>query len=638
MGWQVHRQNTGKQCGLQDGAAIRSREGHMEHGEITEGRQMRQLESPTKTFEALFHKIRREWKIAFLACFLLGLLVHMPALLSDIPNHDGLDSMYFDQNMITSGRWFLTVACGISSYYTLPWTIGVLGLVYLGCAAAALCELLEIRRPWAAAACGGLLSVFPAFASTVAYVFTLDGYMLAILLAVLAVLFVKKRRLGFLPGAVCLAFSMGIYQAYLSFAMILSVFSILMLCADGAQGPSPKGKDHGRGAAPKDAPEGKDHGKCAAPKDAPEGKGHGECAAPKDAPEGKGHGKCAAPKDAPWGGKIKAALGYLYMGVLGTALYYGILRVLLLVQGKELAGYQGIDGMVSAGMSGRGILSGVVEMYRDFLGFTFHGNVLFQNIFSAAACVLLTVSGAIGAYFALRERKSWKNPVTFVIMVVAVAALPAATNIILLISPAVTYHLLMRYQWVLYLIGIVALAGNIAGKAPKAGSGESGPPGPILCPGLWAEWAACLGVWALIFCFCITDSIAYSNLQKRYEKTYAYCIRLLDRIEQTEGYYPGIPIAMVGVVGDEQYPPTDITLDVTSNMIGMSGDSLLYRGDNYREFIRNYLGATLNILPAEAMAEMYYSEEYTAMESFPGRDSIRIIDGILYVKTENVTR
>ena len=70
----------------------------------------------------------------------------------------------------------------------------------------------------------------------------------------------------------------------------------------------------------------------------------------------------------------------------------------------------------------------------------------------------------------------------------------------------------------------------------------------------------------------------------------------------------------------------------------MNGDSLLYRGDNYRLFIRHYLGAALNILPADAMAEMYYSEEYTAMDSFPGKDSIRIIDGIMYIKTENVTR
>ena len=91
-------------------------------------------------------------------------------------------------------------------------------------------------------------------------------------------------------------------------------------------------------------------------------------------------------------------------------------------------------------------------------------------------------------------------------------------------------------------------------------------------------------------------------------------------------------------MGEEQYPVTDLTLPVTSGMIGMNGDSLLYRGDNYRLFIRNYLGATLNILPPSAMEEMYYSEEYTAMDSFPGENSIRIIDGIMYIKTENVNR
>lgn len=544
---------------------------------------MRQLESPTRALQVLYRKIRQEWKVAFLACFLLGLIVHMPVLISDIPNHDGLDSMYFDQNMITSGRWFLTVACGISSYYTLPWLIGVLGLVYLGGAAAALCELLEIRKPWAAAACGGLLAVFPAMASAFAYVFTLDGYMLAVLLAVLAVLFTKKYEKGFLPGAVCLAFSMGIYQAYLSFAMILSIFCILMLFAQDG-----KNSRKGRGA-----------------------------------------------------------LHYIYMGLLGAGLYYGILQVLLRLEGKELADYQGIDGMVLGTETLGRIPSAVAEMYKDFLSFTFRGNVMVQNVFSAGACILLAAAGTAGAFWVLRKRKCWKNPALFVIMVLAAAALPIASNIILLISPSVNYHLLMRYQWVLYLIGAVALAGNRGEKGQgTVSAGHDNVNGAVshgdekkACPAeVWAEWAACLGAWVLIFCFAVTDNIAYSNLQKRYEKTYAYCIRLLDRIEQTPGYYPGIPVAMIGVVGDEQYPPTDLTMDVTSNMIGMSGDSLLYRGDNYRAFMKNYLGATLNILPAEAMAEMYYSEEYIAMESFPGKDSIRIIDGILYVKTENTAR
>lgn len=93
---------------------------------------------PEGVFRVIYGKIKREWKIAFLSCFFLGLLIHMPIMLSDIPNHDGLDSMYFDQNMITSGRWFLMIACGFSSFFTIPWVIGVLGLLFLGCTGAAL--------------------------------------------------------------------------------------------------------------------------------------------------------------------------------------------------------------------------------------------------------------------------------------------------------------------------------------------------------------------------------------------------------------------------------------------------------------------------------------------------------------------
>ena len=69
-------------------------------------------------------------------------------MLSDIPNHDGLSSMYFDQNMITSGRWFLSVACGFSSYFTIPWIIGLIGLLWLALTAVALTELWNLQIRW----------------------------------------------------------------------------------------------------------------------------------------------------------------------------------------------------------------------------------------------------------------------------------------------------------------------------------------------------------------------------------------------------------------------------------------------------------------------------------------------------------
>lgn len=509
------------------------------------------MKTPTEIWNCIKKCCRSEWKYAFLSTFLTGIMIHMPIMLRDIPNHDGLASMYFDQNMITSGRWFLTVACGLSSYYTLPWLIGLLAMLYLGITNVLLTEFLEVRQTWAVVVIGGLMAVFPSLASTFAYVFTMDGYMMAVLLAVLAALLTKKYRLGFLPGALCLAFSLGIYQSYLPFAALLCLYGIYQL--------------------------------------------------------GASEGILRE--------KIKKGLHYVWMGVGGVAAYYVILRILLWIQGKELASYQGISGMGSAPRAG--LAGTVLYMYKDFLAFTLKGRVFMNNAFARGAMLLLGV-GAVWILISLcRQKKWWKNVWFFAIIAVTVVGLPMAMNLILVISPEVTYHLLMRYQWVLLPVCMVAAVSRRSEGLP------------------WAAWLGLAGGVILVFNYAVMDQIAYSNLEKRYEKTYAYCIRLLDRIEQTEGYYQGIPIAMIGVVGDESYPMTDLTAEVTAGMIGMGGDSLLYTGENYQVFIQNYLGATLNILPVEAMEEMYYHEAYREMESFPGADSIRIIDGVMYIKTEN---
>ncbi len=516
--------------------------------------------TPTEAFKTVKTHLKREWKIAFLSAFLIGLAVHLPAMISDIPNHDGLGSMHFDQNMITSGRWFLTVACGFSSYFTLPWLIGLLSLLFLSCTAAALTELLELKTTWTIVLTAALLVSFPAVASTFAYIFTMDGYMLALLLSVLSVLFTKKSRLGFLPGAVCLALSMGTYQAYLPFTVLLCIYCIVIRLAED-----------------------------------------GEI------------------KD-----KVKAVLHYLYMGILGSGLYLVMLYLLLAIQGKQLDSYQGINGGLTGGAAEKaGILTVLRAMYADFATFTIKGNVLYNNVFSVLAWILLLLSlcGAVAGMAVLR--KWWKKPAFFVIIGLLAVGLPLATNVILLISPEVNYHLLMRYQWVVYPILILAFLEYYDRQGKRTG---------VL------QWCALCAAFVLAFNYGVTDNIGYSNLQKRYEKTYAYCVRLLDRIEQTPGYYQGIPVAVLGVVGTDEFPVTDITEDVTGGMIGLSGDSLLYTGANYQAFMQNYLGATLNFVDEETMGKIYFSEEYMKMDSFPGQESTKVVDGILYVRTENIGR
>ena len=138
--------------------------------------------------------------------------------------------------------------------------------------------------------------------------------------------------------------------------------------------------------------------------------------------------------------------------------------------------------------------------------------------------------------------------------------------------------------------------------------------------------------------YAVTDNIGYTNLQRKYEKTYAYALRLLDRIEQTDGYYQGVPIAIMGVIGDDEFPPSEITAPVTEEMIGLNGDYLIYTSGNYEAFIKYYMGATLNFVSEEEEARIYYSDEYIEMESFPGDTSVRMIDGVICVKTEDALR
>lgn len=517
------------------------------------------MKTPSECMYILKKNIKPEWKIAFISAFLMGFIIHLPAWIQDIPNHDGLASVYFDQNMITSGRWFLTVACGLSSYYTLPWLIGILSLLWLSLTAVLLIDVLEVSKTEWIVVVSGLLVSFPTLASTYAYVFTADGYMLALMLAVLAVWLTKKYKKGFILGGICLAFSMGTYQAYLPVCILLCVYVLV--------------QEFLREKTAKD--------------------------------------------------KITDVIKHLSMGIIGAGLYYIILQVLLKLQGKVLDTYQGINGMASIG--GNSIVNTITNMYEDFVVFLIKGNILFNNLFSFIAVLVIGVLFLLTVVILAKKQKLYKSVCFWGIGVLLIIFMPLITNVILFISPQVEYHLLMRYQYVFIVILMVAFISNygcLPDETPNTGN--------------LVQWGLLTAGVVLCFNFAVSTNIGYSNWQKRYEKTYAYCLRLADRIEQTEGYYTGMPVVMMGIVGDENFPATDITTDVTGNMIGLRGDYLCYKGVNYQDFFKHYLGITIEIVDQETVGEIYNTSAiYQSLDSFPGKNCTQVVDGVLYVRTEN---
>jgi len=152
----------------------------------------------------------------------VGLIAHLYKITGWIPNWDSLVFRYDAQNMLGLGRWFLPVVCGISSFYDLPFINGLLAILFHGLGAVCIVKLFDIRKSVPAALLGGVVASFPTVTSLLMYNYIADGYAISFFFACLAaVYFAKGKWKGFIAGAVLLALSSGIYQAYVSVTVTL---------------------------------------------------------------------------------------------------------------------------------------------------------------------------------------------------------------------------------------------------------------------------------------------------------------------------------------------------------------------------------------------------------------------------------
>lgn len=174
----------------------------------------------------LGRRVTRQQIVAFCTAFAAVLLVHVYKFTNTLPNHDSVYNYYSDQNVLGSGRWALSLICGLSSYFDLPWVNGLFCAVYIGMTCAVIASIFEIKNPVVIVLCGGLLAAAPATTETFFFMFTADGYMAAMLLAALAVWWTRvgeNRRNRHLISGICICISCGIYQAYVSFGLVLAV-------------------------------------------------------------------------------------------------------------------------------------------------------------------------------------------------------------------------------------------------------------------------------------------------------------------------------------------------------------------------------------------------------------------------------
>lgn len=503
-------------------------------------------------------KIKSIWKSTFCGTLLIGILTHMFAMTNTLLTYDSIYNVYSSQNMISSGRQFLKFACGISSYYNLPWINGLLSIVWISVAAVLLVEVFRIEESTIAILLGGIIVSFPSVSANFAYMFAVDGYMLAFLLAVAAFFVTDRRKFGFAPGIVFMGVSIGIYQAYFSVTVILAicVLLILLLTEDDFKKILNKG------------------------------------------------------------------VRYLIMGVGGYAFYVVTLKIMLFFQkDASLSGYQGTNLVMGNPFANLG--RGVIKAYQQFFIFLLRQNVITANAFMTVAVWAIILFG-IGAYVYLFFQKKRNNVIRIVCAVVLVLLMPIGATIVDVLSPDTYFHILMRLPWAILLVFAVVVGKMFLTEAARNQR-------KIRIRGC-AELLQTIIAGVLIFCFMVSANIVYFNLNERYEKTYAVCSLLVDRLYNTEGYETGMPVAVVGGLPPQSvFPSTDITGNtVLKDYFGCQGDYVVSSTFGIKVFCEHYLGVTIE--ESECAYSEEWADELEEMELFPYAGSIKQIDGIWVVK------
>lgn len=185
------------------------------------------VKMPEKTLKKINSYILPQWKACFLTVLVIGLIAHLYKITGWLPNWDSLVFRYDAQNMIGLGRWFLPVVCSFSSFYDLPLLNGIIAILFHALSAVCICKILNIQKNITAALIGAVIVSFPTVTSLMMYNYVADGYSIAFFLSTLAAYFMTRSKPNYFIAALLVAFSTGIYQAYITVTIMLVLLHLI---------------------------------------------------------------------------------------------------------------------------------------------------------------------------------------------------------------------------------------------------------------------------------------------------------------------------------------------------------------------------------------------------------------------------
>ncbi len=321
--------------------------------------------------------------------------------------------------------------------------------------------------------------------------------------------------------------------------------------------------------------------------------------------------------------RLKKVGQLLAMGLIGIMLYFAVVKLLYPIIGLELGSYKGIDTMGSLAIRDLPHLLG--RTYKNVLKF-----FLGRKFFHASILHVLAnlVAGVFCLYYMGREVVSRKFEQSDMLCYLAVVLLPLGMNFTDFAASSSEATPLTVYALVFAYILPVGMS-SWRSEEKKAGSFRG-----LLVGSLMVVLAGNI----------LISSSYYLKIEETYHQSLLMANRLYYRIENTEGFALDMPIAVIAsndcpyVQGQRVYKELLEDTGIWQKYIGfndLAGGRKSYATNRMVRFINNTMGVGVVGASPEDVERILASEEYREMGTYPAKDSLRIIDGILVINFED---
>ncbi|MBT2581191.1 glucosyltransferase domain-containing protein [Planococcus sp. ISL-109] len=300
---------------------------------------------------------------------------------------------------------------------------------------------------------------------------------------------------------------------------------------------------------------------------------------------------------------------------IGMALYAISFKAYTTFFSGAISDYQGLN---EIGDNPPTLLEAFSLIHESFMHFFFRGFIsdMPVNLFEVLN-VLTFLAIFIGFIWFVYSHKIHRHVPLFMVSIVLLLSLPLSAYSMYFVSPDVSYHMLMVMGLLsFYLLPVVFY--------------DSYTPAKFITPLL--SWSTFLLSALLVFNFAVIANISYFNMNLKYEKSYAFLNRAVDRIEQTEGFNGATKLAVLGRIKMDESISTEEVYESVPKMTGMLGSRFLAHPLHYERMMKNYFGISYDLVTDEEKNDILSSALYDEMEIWPAASSVRIVDDTVIIK------